>query len=99
MVRQLAEVAPISAGPHGLVTPSQLPVFMRQLGNRQAAARIFALPARGGLAGGLRRACDLARVPTMERRVPLLVDWLVGIPFEPDIAQFGAAPNSTRISP
>lgn len=60
------------------------------LGDRRGVADVFGLPLGGAAAWGLRRSYYLARMPTVERRVRLLVDWLAGLPFEVDIAQLGS---------
>lgn len=66
------------------------------LGHRRAIASTFGVPLTGFPAWILRRAYYLARMPTAERRVRLLVDWLAGLPFEPDIAQLGAEQHPDR---
>lgn len=66
------------------------------LGNRRAIAQVMGMPLRGPAAWALRRAYYLGRMPTTERRVRLLVDWLAGLPFEPDIAQLGAEQHPDR---
>ncbi len=59
------------------------------LGNHQAVARVFRASLHGAPAWTLRRAYYLARMPSTERRIRLLVDWMAGLPFKPDIAQLG----------
>jgi len=55
------------------------------LGYRRAVARVLGQSLHGAPAWALRRAYYLAQLPTVEPRVRLLIDWLAGLPFDPDI--------------
>lgn len=60
------------------------------LGDRQAVARLFTLQLHGLPAWLLRRGYYIARFPSAERRVRLMLDWAVGLAFARDIVQLGS---------
>lgn len=61
------------------------------LGNHRAVAQIMRFQLHGMPAWLLRRGYYLARIPSSRRRLHLLIDWLVSLPFERDIVQLGSA--------
>lgn len=66
------------------------------LGSHKGVAR--ALYLRGMPAWLLRRVYYLTRIPSRDRRLRLLADWAVGLPFPADIAQLGSAQHADRPS-
>jgi len=66
------------------------------LGSRKGVARVGPFQLRGMAAWLLRRIYYLTQIPSRDRRLRLLADWLVGLPFPVDIAQLGSAQHPDR---
>lgn len=60
------------------------------LGRHRGAAQLLGLKISGFPAWLLRRSYYLSIVPTLNRRVRILGDWLVGLPFSHDVVQLGS---------
>jgi NADH dehydrogenase len=66
------------------------------LGSHKGVARVQKLHLKGTPAWLLRRIYYLTQIPSRERRVRLLADWAVGLPFPTDITQLGSAEHPDR---
>jgi NADH dehydrogenase len=55
------------------------------LGRHKAVGEIFGVKVRGLFAWTARRAYYLSQIPTWNRRLRILADWLVGLPFGHDV--------------
>lgn len=60
------------------------------LGHHDAAGRLLGLPVRGFLAWWITRTYHLLQLPTMSRKVRVVLDWTVALFFRRDIAQLGS---------
>ncbi len=61
------------------------------LGRHNGAAQLLWLKLRGFPAWLLRRSYYLSIIPTTNRRLRVLADWVVGLPFRHDVVQLGSA--------
>ena len=66
------------------------------LGDRKAVARIYKAQLHGWPAWLARRAYYVARMPTAERRIRLVLDWAAGLPFKRDVSQLGSEQQPDR---
>ena len=63
---------------------------MVSLGRYKGVARILRVRVRGFLAWFLHRSYHVARVPTFNRKVRIIVDWTVALLFRRDVVQLGS---------
>lgn len=66
------------------------------LGRHKGAAQLLGLKVQGFPAWFLRRSYYLSIVPTFNRKLRLLGDWLIGLPFRHDVVQLGAVEHPRR---
>jgi NADH dehydrogenase len=64
------------------------------LGRRQGVGRLGSASLRGSVPWLLRRAYYLSIMPTLHRRLRVLADWTIGLPFRHDIVQL--VPDNSR---
>jgi len=60
------------------------------LGSHDGAGRVFGVPVSGFLAWWLVRTYHLLQLPTMARKVRVVIDWTIQLFFPRDIAQLGS---------
>ena len=60
------------------------------LGTRDGAGRVLGVPVSGFLAWWIVRTYHLLQLPTMARRVRVVIDWTIALFFPRDIAQLGS---------
>jgi NADH dehydrogenase len=60
------------------------------LGTRDGAGRLLGIPVRGFLAWWLVRTYHLLQLPTLARKVRVVIDWTIALFFPRDIAQLGS---------
>ncbi|ASR34604.1 NADH dehydrogenase [Prauserella marina] len=60
------------------------------LGKNKAVAEVFGRKLAGSLAWAARRGYYATQIPTWNRKVRVLGDWLVGMPFGHDVVDFGS---------
>jgi NADH dehydrogenase len=60
------------------------------LGRYKGVARVLGFKLKGFAAWFLHRSYHLARVPTLNRKIRIALDWTVGFFFRRDIAQLGS---------
>ncbi len=61
------------------------------LGRHEGAGQLLRLKLRGFPAWLLRRSYYLSIIPTLNRKLRVLGDWVVGLPFHHDVVQLGSA--------
>jgi len=66
------------------------------LGSFDGAGRLLGVPVRGFLAWWIVRTYHLLQLPTLSRKVRVVLDWTVGLFFRRDIAQLGSLQVSPR---
>lgn len=66
------------------------------LGKNKAVGEVFGRKIAGTLAWALRRAYYATQIPTWNRTVRVLGDWLVGMPFGHDVVDFGSREQPFR---
>ncbi len=60
------------------------------LGQYDGAGRLLGIPVRGFLAWWIVRTYHLLQLPTMSRKIRVVLDWTVALFFPRDIAQLGS---------
>ena len=68
------------------------------LGHHDGAGRLLGIPVRGFLAWWLVRTYHLLQLPTLSRKIRVVLDWTVALFFRRDIAQLGSLQTDQRIS-
>jgi len=66
------------------------------LGSFDGAGRLLGVPVRGFLAWWIVRTYHLLQLPTLSRKVRVVLDWTVGLFFRRDIAQLGSLQLAPR---
>ncbi len=59
------------------------------MGRHEGAGQLLGLKLRGFPAWLLRRSYYLSIIPTFNRKLRVLTDWAVGLPFHHDVVQLG----------
>lgn len=78
------EGKPLTAFAHGNLG------MLAGLGHHDGAGRLLGIPVRGFLAWWLVRTYHLLQLPTLARKVRVVLDWTVALFFPRDIAQLGS---------
>jgi NADH dehydrogenase len=60
------------------------------LGRHKAVAELMGLHLTGAAAWVIRRAYYATQIPTLNRKVRVVLDWLVGMPFGHDVVDLGS---------
>jgi NADH dehydrogenase len=93
LVRNVASALdgrPLAAFGHGNLG------MLAGLGKHDGAGRLLGLPVSGPLAWWLVRTYHLLQLPTLARKVRVLIDWNIALLFPRDIAQLGSLGSLER---
>jgi NADH:ubiquinone reductase (H+-translocating) len=66
------------------------------LGNRKGVGEVYGRRLRGFLVWVLRRLYYAVQIPTLDRKVRVLLEWLVGLVFRPDVVSLGSVEQPRR---
>jgi NADH dehydrogenase len=66
------------------------------LGKHDGAGRLLGVPVSGALAWWIVRTYHLLQLPTLARKVRVLIDWNIALFFPRDIAQLGSLGSVER---
>lgn len=69
------------------------------LGHHDGAGRLLGIPVRGFLAWWIVRTYHLLQLPTMSRKIRVVLDWTIALFFRRDIAQLGSLQILTAEQP
>ena len=71
---------------------------MASLGHNKGIGQVLGVPLRGFLAWWVRRTYYLFMMPRWRRRIPILIDWTLGLFFRPDLVKVDLASELVMIA-